>query len=142
MTIAPLGPECRAEVIRLLEANRLPVSDLTDRIEMLGVWQESRLVGVVGLEPLGDVGLLRSLAVDASARGAGLGGRLVERLEALASGEGIGSLYLLTATAEAFFAQLGYACVPRALAPAAIQGTTEFSSICPSSSALMCKVLT
>lgn len=141
MTIAPLGPECRAEVIRLLETSKMPTADLSDRIQMLGVWHGDRLVGVVGLEPFGDVGLLRSLAVDTSERGTGLGSRLVERLEAMARDEGIGSLYLLTTTAEAFFQRRGYACVPRESAPAAIRGTSEFSSICPASSMFMCKVL-
>jgi amino-acid N-acetyltransferase len=141
VTVEPLGPECREEVAQLLAANLLPVSDLTDRIQLLGMWRDSRLVGVIGLEPYGDVGLLRSLAVDASLRGTGLGGRLVDRLESLASSEGIGSLYLLTTTAESFFHKRGYGCVPRESAPPAIQATSQFSSICPASSAFMCKVL-
>lgn len=141
MKVEPLGPECREEVRALLQANQLPVSDLTDRIQLLGIWREERLVGVVGLEPYGDVGLLRSLAVDGSVRGTGLGGRLVDTLEAMAAGEGVGSLYLLTETAERFFEKRGYRCVPRESAPAAIRGTTEFSSICPASSAFMRKEL-
>ncbi len=142
MTIAPLGPEWRREVVDLLTASQLPVSDLSNRIQMLGVWKEAQLVGVIGLEPYGDVGLLRSLAVDRSVRGTGLGGRLVEELESLAGSEGIGALYLLTTTAESFFEKRGYQCVPRETAPPGIQGSSEFSSICPASSALMCKVLT
>lgn len=141
MTIEPLGPECREEVRALLAANQLPVSDLTDRIQLLGIWRDARLIGVIGLEPYGDVGLLRSLAVDGSIRGTGLGGHLVDRLELLASGEGVASLYLLTTTAESFFQKRGYRCVPRDSAPAAIRETSEFSSICPASSAFMCKVL-
>lgn len=141
MTIQPLGAECLEEVRALLTTNQLPVSDLTDRIQLLGIWREARLVGVIGLGPHGDVGLLRSLAVDASLRGTGLGGQLVERLESLAASEGTQSLYLLTTTAESFFQKRGYRCIPRESAPAAIRETSEFSSICPASSAFMCKVL-
>jgi amino-acid N-acetyltransferase len=141
VTIAPLGADCLAEVRQLLEASQLPVSDLTDRIRMVGVWAEARLVGVIGLEAYGDVGLLRSLAVDPTVRGTGLGGRLVETLEASAAREGITTLYLLTTTAEAFFQKRGYTCLPREAAPAAIRATSEFSTICPGSSAFMHKVL-
>lgn len=141
MTIGPLGPECREEVVRLLAANQLPVSDLSDRIQFLGLWREACLIGVIGLESYGDVGLLRSLAVDASARGAGYGGSLVSRLEGLAASEGIGRLYLLTTTAEPFFARRGYQRVARESAPPALQATSEFSTLCPSSSACMCKVV-
>lgn len=141
VTIEPLGFDCREEVKRLLRDAALPTADLSDRITFLGMWREGRLVGVIGLEAYGDVGLLRSLAVDAGQRGTGLGGWLVDQLEAAAAGEGIETLYLLTTTAEGFFARRGYQRVPRETAPPALQATSEFSTICPASSACMCKVV-
>jgi protein-tyrosine-phosphatase len=51
------------------------------------------------------------------------------------------TLYLLTTTAEPFFAKHGYARAAREAAPAAIRATREFSGICPSSSAFMSRDL-
>jgi len=44
-------------------------------------------------------------------------------------------------TAERFFACLGDAPLLRGRAPAAIEATTEFSSLCPASSVFMAKRL-
>jgi hypothetical protein len=47
----------------------------------------------------------------------------------------------LTIDAEKFFARLGYRTMARSDAPAAIQSTDEFSSLCPGSAVLMQKRL-
>jgi len=62
-------------------------------------------------------------------------------MEAVAGKAGVQELYLLTMTAEPFFAKRGYGRVDRAKAPAALQGTTEFVSLCPVSSVCMMKRL-
>lgn len=141
MSIASLEPSSLAEAKALLEASGLPTSDLTPEVRLLGERDGDRLVGVVGLEARGAVGLLRSLAVEPGRRGGGLGSELVTALENVAAGGGITELYLLTTTAEAFFARRGYQRVPREAAPAGIRGTAEFASICPASSAFMTKRL-
>lgn len=97
--------------------------------------------GVVGMEIYGEAGLLRSLAVASSRRGLGLGTRLVEHAECYAKSKGVGSVFLLTHTAEAFFLRLGYTRLPRDEAPEAIRATREFSDICPLSCAFMVKHL-
>jgi protein-tyrosine-phosphatase/N-acetylglutamate synthase-like GNAT family acetyltransferase len=126
----------------LLEASGLPVSDLDrSRPALLGVRDDAGLTGVVGLELHGTSGLLRSLAVRSGVRGSGLGGSLVEAAERLARSRGVERLFLLTDTAEPFFARRGYHRVERATAPPEIQGTAEFSSLCPSTSAFMVKEL-
>jgi N-acetylglutamate synthase-like GNAT family acetyltransferase len=68
---------------------------------------------------IGDVGLLRSLAVRHDCRKAGLARVLVE--EARRRYRGIRSLYLLTTTAADFFAHIGFAIIPREAAPLAIR---------------------
>jgi len=141
VSITPLEPASLEEVKALLQANGLPVSDLTAEVRLLGERQEGRLVGVVGLEACSGVGLLRSLAVESSRRGGGLGSELVAALERLAGGEGITDLYLLTTTAETFFARCGYRRLSRESAPAGIRASSEFSSICPASAAFMRKTL-
>jgi protein-tyrosine-phosphatase/N-acetylglutamate synthase-like GNAT family acetyltransferase len=132
-------PEVRA----LLEANGLPVLDL-DRARLpdfIVARDGGQLVGCVAVERLGTEGLIRSLAVSEGRRGQGIGARLVEEAEALARRGGIGALYLLTTTAERFFAARGYQRLPRESAPASIGSTTEFTSVCPASAALMTKPL-
>ena len=131
------------EVAALLAAAQLPVSDLrTSRsLNLRGLRHGGRLVGVVGIEIYGEVGLLRSLAVESAHRNAGLGTSLVADAEAWAAGHGVKTLYLLTTTAAGFFAGLGYVPAPRSDAPAAIAATAQFAGLCPASSTFMCKVL-
>jgi amino-acid N-acetyltransferase len=131
------------EVEALLTEAQLPVSDLSSSLSrnLLGVRESGRLVGVVGIEVYGDVGMLRSLAVASARRNAGLGVSLVSNAEAWAAEQGVKALYLLTTTAAEFFASLGYEAIPRSEAPAAIAATAQFLDLCPASSTFMRKVL-
>lgn len=103
------------------------------------VRQGEALAGGAGLEVVGAYGLLRSLAVEASRRGDGLGRRLVQAIEAHARRHGIHSLYLLTTGAAPYFARLGYRQAARAEAPAEVQSTAEFYALCPDSAVCMLK---
>jgi amino-acid N-acetyltransferase len=127
----------------LLAAAQLPTDDLTERhcehFFFTGV--DGAPDGLVGLELLGDVALLRSLAVAAGRRGSGAGSRLLSHAEAHARAQGVRRVYLLTTTAESFFARRGYRRADRASAPDAIRATREFSALCPASSAFMVKLL-
>lgn len=127
----------------LLESAGLLTSDLTtDRLKHFLVSVDARaVIGVVGVEIDGDVGLLRSLAVMESARGQGLGRRLCDAAETLARDRGVNALYLLTTNAEPFFAACGYRPSQREAAPAAIRRTEQFTGLCPASSSLMEKML-
>ena len=99
----------------------------------------SILAGVVGLELKGDVGLLRSLAVVEAYRRQGLATQLVKEIEAYARSQQVTTLYLLTLTAEIFFAGRGYQKTDRESAPPALQETTEFKSLCPQTAVCMKK---
>lgn len=129
------------DVVRLLDVAKLPRQDVTAALleHYLLVRRGVALVGVIGLEPLGRVGLLRSLAVAEDERGRGLGIALTHALERRARDLGIADLYLLTTTAERFFSKLGYRRVPRTGAPTAIQGTREYRELCADSSVCMVK---
>jgi amino-acid N-acetyltransferase len=131
------------KVMKLLAACSLPNSDISEeKLEhFFGCGSESNPRGVVGVELYGDVALLRSLAVDAQARGRGCGKRLVHEIERHAAQNGAKRLYLLTTTAEIFFAGLGYAKVDRSSVPDPIKATSEFSALCPTSAAVMAKRL-
>ena len=141
--IEPARPEDFAAVTALLAQSKLPYADLTpDHLRHFLLFRQAgEPVGVVGLELYGEAALLRSLVVAESHRGTGLGRRLVEAVEAHARRQGVRVLYLLTETAEAFFARQGYARTVREGAPANVQQSSEFASVCPVSAACMRKRL-
>lgn len=99
------------------------------------------LAGVIGLEILGRFALLRSLAVPLRHREKGIALQLTRKAEEYARSYEIETLYLLTTTAEGFFAKRGYHRVDRNSVPPAIQETAEFRSLCPSSAVCMVKHL-
>ena len=74
-------------------------------------------------------------------RAAGIGSRLVAHAEDYAARHGVRSVYLLTTTAEGFFAARGYVRSERDDAPDSIRSTREFAGLCPASSAFMIKQL-
>jgi amino-acid N-acetyltransferase len=138
VSIRELLPAEHPLVLALLEECRLPTSDLAQAVpRFLGEVDDNGLAGVVGVEPHGKVGLLRSLAVRTGRRGSGLGSRLADAAEHWAAAQGIGTLYLLTTTAESFFVRRGYAAEPREQVDPVIRATTEFTSACPASAVVM-----
>ncbi len=125
----------------LLEYEYLPSEDVTEQLldHFLVCRDEKGVVGAVALEPCGKHVLLRSLVVTAELRGERLGSRLAQAAEVLAERRGSKAIYLLTTTAEKFFAARGYRAVPRTEAPLQIQGSSQFSRLCPSTAVLMVK---
>jgi len=139
----PADPEDLGAITTLLTRAELPTEDLPARraADFLVVRRDRQLGGVIGLEAYGASGLLRSLAVAPEDRGSGLGKELVAALETRARVLGIKELWLLTTTAAAFFAKLGYRVTDRAGAPEAVRRSAEFTSLCPSSAVCMVKAL-
>jgi amino-acid N-acetyltransferase len=136
--------ETDGQVQQLLAACNLPTDDLQDAandLRLFGCRADGRLLGLVGLEVQGADALLRSLAVAEAARGQGLGDELLAYAERQATSHGVQTLYLLTTTAEAFFAQRGYRLSERATAPRAIAATRQFCGLCPATATLMRKHL-
>ena len=136
--------EAGKEISKLLSQAGLPTEDLTrNKLDgfLVARQEEGLLIGAIGVEAYGDVGLLRSLVVHPSHRGKGIGGRLTHELESFAKRKGIKTLYLLTTTAADFFTHLGYGVIPRARVPASIAETEEFKNICPVSAVCLFKTL-
>ena len=122
----------------LLAAANLPTSGVAKHLQtFLVVERAGEIVGVVGLEVYGSVGLLRSLVVAPASQNRGLAGRVCDQLEQIAPTYGVECLYLLTETAAPFFANRGYAIISRDSAPPEIVASKEFSEICPESAELM-----
>jgi amino-acid N-acetyltransferase len=137
------GRPPRSTVMALLLAQRLPVSDITDEHleHFFFAGSDTSPTGLVGVEVYGAEALLRSLVVTEAARTQGIGSALVQHAEDYAAIQGVGAMFLLTTTAETFFARHGYRRVDRTQAPLAIQSTPEFAALCPASSAFMIKEL-
>jgi len=137
------GRPPRSTAVALLQAQGLPVSDITDEHleHFFFIGSAGSPTGLVGLEIHGTDALLRSLVVGDNARRKGLGSELVQHAEQYAASKSVRSIYLLTTTAEAFFKRLGYERIDRSQAPPSIERTREFASLCPASSAFMVKCL-
>lgn len=133
-----------SSIAALLSDCDLPAQDLT--VEVLSGFElafaaDGRLVGQIGLEVFGDIGLLRSLAAAPDSRAQGLGEQLVTRREAEARRAGLSAVYLLTATAADYFRRRAYDDVPRETVPTAIAAHAQFRSLCPSSARCLRKAL-
>ena len=99
------------------------------------------MVGCAAVERYGDAGLLRSVAIAPAERGHRTGEALVRRCLADARAAGVGTLVLLTTTAEGYFPRFGFEVVDRALVPEAVRQSTEFRGACPASATVMRLVL-
>lgn len=141
--VAAFRAEDKAELEAFLQMQQLPTVDLNPKMlaDFLVARREGILVGTAGLERHTKMGLLRSVAVDRSLRGVGLGKRLVMGMEDRARGRGVKQMFLLTDGAEDFFLALGYRPLDRLDAPSGIRNTQQFRDLCPSTSTFMTKIL-
>lgn len=94
-----------SELLALLGSVNLPHEGVEEHLDGFMVARDAkgRLVGCVGVERHGGVGLLRSAAVAPDAQGTGLGVRLTSALLDAARAEGLEEVVLLTTTARDFF---------------------------------------
>jgi amino-acid N-acetyltransferase len=129
-----------AAVQQLLSDCGLPNRDIREHLEHFIVAKDGhQLIGVIGLQLLGRIALLRSLAVASPYRDQAVGKTLYARLAAYARLRGVAKLYLLTLTAREFFLQLGFEDVDRAAVPEEVGTTAEFRDLCPGTAACLAK---
>src|SRR5688500_14941325 len=122
----------------LLTGAHLPLDGAREAFRV-GFVAEDReaIVGAVALEMHPDSALLRSLVVDRTVQGQGVGGELTQAAIDEAQRRGVMSIYLRTASAEEFFPRFGFVAVDRQSMPPSIQGSIEFRSACPASAVAM-----
>ena len=126
----------------LLVRHDLPVADISEKdVTLYAGIIDTKLCATVGYEQHEETFLLRSLCVESSLQGRGIGKTLVKHIEEEALKKGIRTLYLLTNSAKEYFTRLGFVQVARNDTPEAIQHTREFSSLCPSMAVIMRKSL-
>jgi amino-acid N-acetyltransferase len=132
----------RQMIVSLLEEEQLPVSDLPAWLEHFFVAMDGmKVIGVIGVEQYGEIGLLRSLVVSKEYRNQNIASVLIEALEQYARLGRIESMYLLTETAPRYFEKKGYRVITREEIPAPVQRSSEFSHVCPESAVVMNKIL-
>lgn len=127
----------------LLKDRGLPASDVdTTLLEgfLVAEDKDGKIVGCVGLERFGHSALLRSLVVAPSAGNQRLSSTLLAQAELTARASDIRELWLLTTTAAGLFRRYGYTDADRSTAPRDVQGSRQFSNLCPASAACMRKV--
>jgi amino-acid N-acetyltransferase len=90
-----------------------------------------KMVGVVGLEIYGRVGLLRSMCVDPAYRGQGIARMLTAMIMAHARMRKIVRLYLFTVSAEKFASKLGFHRLDRKRIPKSVRSTWQFKAFKP-----------
>jgi len=131
----------RQQVLRFLQDQKLPVSDITEDTLLYQLRDGDRLIGTAGLDISDDCALLRSVSVIAGAQGKGNGRSLNDQIESFAKNSGINCMYLITTTAKDFFEHQGYCVIKREEAPDVIKQTEQFTGLCPSSAIVMKKHL-
>jgi amino-acid N-acetyltransferase len=139
ITIRPATGEDLPDVVALVTGAGLPAEGVDASLVagMCVAQAGEALVGCAAIEWFPRSGLLRSVAVGAGSRGAGVGARLVRDRLSWAASQGLESVYLLTTTAPGFFERFGFRPVPREDAPQEVRSSREYSTICPETAVLM-----
>jgi amino-acid N-acetyltransferase len=142
VAIRPARPGELPTIVRLLEASKLSASDVDEFLETFLVAEvDGAIVGTIGLECYGGVGLLRSAAVDIRLQRNGIGDQLVNALIDVARRRGIRELVLMTETAEQFFAYRGFTAIPRQTVTGDVRQSSQFHGACPDTAVLMRMVI-
>jgi amino-acid N-acetyltransferase len=138
--ITKASDEQRQSIIALLHLNKLPVEDLPASLNNFFVaFDDSKVIGVIGLEQYEQYGLLRSMVVNKEYRNKNIASQLVQQLENYTTTIGITCIYLLTETAAQYFERKGYSKISRDEVPVALRASSEFSHVCPVSAIVMKK---
>jgi len=137
--LRPAEDRDRPIVAAMLGDAELPVDGLEDHFAggYVVAEQGGDIVAAGGIEVYGYYGLLRSVVVRERARGQGLGETIVENRLRWSAAKGLRAVYLLTTTVPKFFEHVGFRELSRSEMPSEIQGSKEFSEVCPTSATAM-----
>ena len=136
------NPDTLPAMQRFLTGMKLLVSDLpADLSGFTLAFDDDELVGTAGMELLGRVGLLRSVAVAETHRSRQLGRQLFAAALDHAQANGVQEVFLITDSAAGYFEKNGFQRVERNEAPAEIAGTAQFAGLCPASAVVMKRVI-
>jgi len=132
-TLRPADEGDIATIGELLREADLPGEGLEEQFgeTYIVAEQGGRIVGAGGVEVYGVYGLLRSVVVRPSLRGRGLGEAIVSDRLRWSARRGLRAVYLLTTTVPEFFEKIGFTEMSRGEIPTEIQGSKEYSEVCP-----------
>jgi amino-acid N-acetyltransferase len=120
------------QIRRLLSECGLPTLYIHRHLRSFTVAKAGKkIIGVIGVEVYGRVGLLRSLCVDLAYRGKGIARMLNAKILAYAHMRKIDSLYLFTWDAEKFASRLGFHKIDKKRIPKSIRSTWQFRRLSP-----------
>jgi N-acetylglutamate synthase-like GNAT family acetyltransferase/gamma-glutamylcyclotransferase (GGCT)/AIG2-like uncharacterized protein YtfP len=140
LSLRPARAADRAGILALLRACGLVAEVPEDVAGFVVAGAPGAPRGCAAAEVHGADALLRSVATVAEARGGGHGARLAEAALALAAVRGARVAWLLTETAESFFARRGFQRVSRSQAPGWLLAHRQWQDQCPASAVLMRRV--
>ncbi len=118
-------------ISRLLAGSGLPVPGAADApVAMLVALDGAEPFACAGWELYGQNALLRSVAVHPDRKHAGIGEAIVREACHRIASAGASTIYLLTNTAEGFFARLGFTEAARSAVPLDLLGSSSFQGEC------------
>jgi amino-acid N-acetyltransferase len=136
--IGPVRADEVAPLLALLSGAKLPGDGLAEHLATaLVARSDGRVVASSALEMYGDSALLRSVAVEESMRGTGLGAAMTSAAIDLARRRGVRRLFLLTETASGFFPKFGFRPIARSEVPEIVRQSVEFGSVCCQTAVVM-----
>lgn len=140
--VVPASGEDVEPIASLLRENALPDNDLGVNIgDFFVARQDDNLIGTAGMERYGRDALLRSVAVARAWRDHGVAQALLDAVLHHARSAGFVRLYLLTQTAEGYFARHGFERIERATLPAGVSASAQVQTLCPASAKVMVRSL-
>ena len=105
VAIEKASPACLNDVLEILSQVNLPHDGVKEHFGDFLIARSGggKILGCVGLERHGKIGLLRSAAVLSEYQGQWIGNKLVQELLKRAASEGVTEVVLLTTTARDYF---------------------------------------
>jgi amino-acid N-acetyltransferase len=123
---------------QLLVANKLPTEGIDEHWRTFIVARDGdEIVGCGGSEAHQLAALIRSVAVADSHRSRGIGRRIVRQLLDRLASRGIREFYLLTTTAQPYFAKRGFKPIDRDEIHPQLLGSAELQGACPDTAVCM-----
>ena len=127
ITYSFADPDDKGQIRRLLSRCDLPTLYVHRHLKSFMVAKaDKKIIGVIGIEVYGRIGLFRSLCVDEAYRGRGIAKMLNKRLLADARMWKIDRLYLFTLYAEKFASKLGFRKIDKKRIPKSIRSAWQF----------------
>jgi len=120
----------------LVDSDLVPV-ELAAKLDRFWVAEQSGIIGVIGSEYAGQAVLIRSAAVQESARNGGVASALLNQALSQAKTAGCKFAYLFTNTAAKFFSHRGFEAVPCSDVPAALLASPAVTVCCCATAVVM-----